>query len=207
MSLSIQSVAVPSSCTIAGVPKLWNETIEEHRAAVRDAILAASAALAFEHGLTSVTMSQIAAAAGIGRATLYKYFPDVESILLAWHERQITDHLRQLTAIRDQTDSPDRRLEAVLQAYAHNAFGRHDTELGALLHRGTHLAAAQKHLHDLITELVAAGAQDGSLRDDVAPAELASFCLHALTAASGSPSKAAVHRLVQVTLAGLRPQR
>ena len=34
--------------------------------------------------------------------------------------------------------------------------------------------------------------------------ELASYCLHALTAASSLPSKAAVRRLVKVTLAGLR---
>jgi AcrR family transcriptional regulator len=189
-----------------GVPKLWNETIEEHRSAVRDAILETTAALAFEHGLTTVTMSQIATAAGIGRATLYKYFPDVESILLAWHEQKINTPLQQLTEVRDHTDGPDRQLEAVLRTYAENAFGRHDTDLGALLHRGGHLAAAQKHLHDLITELVATGAQNGSLRDDVAPAELASYCLHALTAAGGLSSKAAVHRLVLVTLAGLRPQ-
>ena len=189
-----------------GVPKLWTETIDAHRAAVRDAILQTAAALAHEHGLTSVTMSQIAAEAGIGRATLYKYFPDVESILLAWHEEKVADHLRQLTEVRDRADGPERQLEAVLQTYADNAFGRHDAELGALLHRGGHLVAAQKHLHDLVAELVAAGARNGSLRDDVAPAELASYCLHALTAASGLTSKAAVHRLVQVTLSGLRPR-
>jgi AcrR family transcriptional regulator len=187
------------------VPKLWTETIEEHRAAVRDAIMQTTAALAVEHGLISVTMSQVAAAAGIGRATLYKYFPDVEAILLAWHDQQITSHLQHLAAVRDQTDGPDRQLEAVLQAYARNAFQRHDADLGALLHRDDHLAAAHKHLHDLITELVAAGAQNGSLRDDVAPAELASYCLHALNAAGGLTSQSAVQRLVQVTLAGLRP--
>ena len=53
------------------VPKLWTETIEEHRRAVHDATLDTTAALVHEHGLPSVTMSQIAAAAGIGRATLY----------------------------------------------------------------------------------------------------------------------------------------
>jgi hypothetical protein len=36
---------------------------------------------------------------------------------------------------------------------------------------------------------------------------LAGYCLHALTAANGLPSKAAVDRLVAVTLAGLRPER
>lgn len=189
-----------------GVPKLWNETIEDHRAAVRDAILETTAALAFEHGLTSVTMSQIAAAAGIGRATLYKYFPDVESILLAWHEQQINAHLQLLADARDHAQGPERQLEAVLQAYAHISRRRHDTELGALLHRGDHLVTAQKHLHDLVTELVTAAARNGSLRDDVSPAELASYCLHALTAAGSLPSDAAVGRLVQVTLTGLRPE-
>ncbi len=42
-----------------------------HRRAVRDATLHATAALVAEHGLLSVTMSQIAEATGIGRATLY----------------------------------------------------------------------------------------------------------------------------------------
>jgi len=50
-------------------------------------------------------------------------------------------------------------------------------------------------------------AQTGNLRKDVAPDELATYCLHALTAASNLASKAAVRRLVTVTLAGLRPPR
>ena len=64
------------------MPKLWNETIEAHRRAVHEAILNTTAALVAEHGLRSVTMSQIAEEAGIGRATLYKYFSDVDAILL-----------------------------------------------------------------------------------------------------------------------------
>ncbi len=75
------------------MPKLWTETIQTHRNQVRDAILDTTAALVAEQGLLQVTMSQIAEQAGIGRATLYKYFPDIESILLAWHDRQITAHL------------------------------------------------------------------------------------------------------------------
>jgi AcrR family transcriptional regulator len=99
------------------VSKLWNETIEAHRREVRDAILDAAAALVAEHGLLSVTMSQIAEKTGIGRATLYKYFPDVEAILLAWHERQVTAHLDHLTALRNQSGDAAERLEAVLEAY------------------------------------------------------------------------------------------
>ena len=81
------------------MPKLWNNTIEAHRRAVHEATLDTTAALVAEHGLASVTMSQIAKETGIGRATLYKYFPDVESILLGWHERQIASHLDQLVQV------------------------------------------------------------------------------------------------------------
>ena len=66
--------------------------------------------------------------------------------------------------------------------------------------------AAPKGWRTLIRDLLTEAAKSGDLRDDVAPDELASYCLHALTAASSLPSKAAVHRLVTVTLAGLRPQ-
>jgi AcrR family transcriptional regulator len=192
------------------VPKLWNETIEAHRKQVREAILSTAAALVAAHGLRSVTMSQIAEEAGIGRATLYKYFKDVEAILLAWHERQITGHLEQLAEIRDQAGDPSERLEAVLEAYAlisHETRGHHDTELAAFLHRDEHLARARQHLVEMIRDLLAEAARSGDIRDDVAPDELASYCLHALAAAGSLPSTTAVRRLVTVTLAGLQPPR
>ena len=205
MSLSRQNVFGIDALYARVVPKLWTETIEAHRAAVRDATLDTAAALAADNGLASLTMSQIAEQAGIGRATLYKYFPDVESILLAWHERQIPRHLQQLLQVRDQADGPGARLEAVLGAYALIRHEHHDTELAALLHRGEHLARAQHQLHDFISDLITEAAQSGDVRDDIAPGELASYCLHAATAATDLPSKAAVHRLIQVTLSGLRP--
>jgi AcrR family transcriptional regulator len=191
------------------LPKLWNETVEAHRRDVRDAILDTTAALVAERGLRSVTMAQIAEETGIGRATLYKYFSGVEAILLAWHERQITGHLEYLAEVRDEAGDADERLEAVLEAYAliaYESHGRHDAELAAFLHRDEHVARAQQHLHHMIRDLLSEGAKTGDLRDDVAPGELASYCLHALAAASSLPSKAAVRRLVNVTLAGLQPR-
>ncbi len=189
------------------MPRLWNETIEAHRREVRDAILDTTAALVAEHGLRSVTMSQIAEETGIGRATLYKYFAGVEAILFAWHERQITGHLAYLAEVRDRAGDAGERLEAVLEAYAlisHETHGHHDTELVAFLHRDEQVAGAQQQLREMIRDLLTEGAETGEFRDDVAPDELASYCLHALAAARGSGSKAAVRRLVVVTLAGLR---
>jgi AcrR family transcriptional regulator len=187
------------------MPKLWNETIAAHRHTVREATLDTTAALVAEHGLASVTMSQIAKETGIGRATLYKYFPDVETILIAWHERHIGAHLEQLGDIREQGGSAAERLAAVLETYARIQHKRPATELAALLHRGEHVARAQQHLSDLIRDLLAEGAETGDIRDDVPSSELASYCLHALAAAGNLSSEAAVVRLVAVTLSGLRP--
>ncbi len=189
------------------MPKLWNETIEAHRREVREATLDTTAALVAKHGLRSVTMSQIAEETGIGRATLYKYFPDVEAILLAWHERQIAEHLNHLAEVRDGAGDAGERLEAVLEAYAlisQESRGHHHTELAAFLHRHEQVAQAQQRLRKIIRDLLTEGARTGELRNDVAPDELAAYCLHALAAAGSLPSKAALRRLVTVTLDGLR---
>lgn len=190
------------------MPKLWTETIDAHRAAVRAAVLKTTATLVAEHGPTSVTMSQIAKESGIGRATLYKYFPDVESILLAWHEQQIGHHLDHLTEARDRAEGADGRLVAVLAAFAfvsRESRRHHDSDIAAFLHRDQQVTEAQRRLHGMVRDLLSEAVTTGAVRDDVAPDELADYCLHALSAAGGLSSEAAVHRLVAVTVSGLRP--
>ena len=190
------------------MPKLWSQTIESHRREVREAVLDTTAALVVEHGLLSVTMSRIAEETGIGRATLYKHFPDIEAILLAWHERQIARHLARLRQVRDESrGSPAGRLEAVLEAYAlicHESRGHHDPELAALMHTDERVARAEQQLRQMLHELVGAAVEAHEVRDDVDVDELVTFSLHALTAAARLPSSAAVRRLVAVTLEGLR---
>lgn len=190
------------------MPKLWSETIETHRRDVRDAVIAATARLVASEGPLSITMSRIAEESGIGRATLYKYFPDVESILIAWHDRQIAEHLERLAQAGAGADEVDERLEAVLRAYAsivHESHGHRNRELAALLHRGERVARAERELHRMVADLLAAAAARGTVRNDVPAGELASYCLNALAAAGTVPARAGVGRLVAVTLAGLRP--
>ncbi|MDC0713349.1 TetR/AcrR family transcriptional regulator [Stigmatella sp. ncwal1] len=191
----------------SAVPKLWNDTIESHRREVREAILDAAATLVTEHGLASVTMSQVAERTGIGRATLYKYFSDVRAILVAWHERQVASHLAQLVAVHEQAGASAHRLELMLGTYARISHEEHGSEIVALLHRGEHVTQAYQQLSNLLRNLLAEGAKSGQLRDDVSPDELVIFCLHALSAASSLPSMAAVRRLVSVTMSGLRPPK
>lgn len=188
------------------VPKLWSETIEAHRHSVRDAILDAVAALVAEHGVLAMTMAHVAETAGIGRATIYKYFPDTDALLVAWHDRRIAEHFARLHEVQAGNADVGAQLEEVLEAYALMIYERpHDAELAALVHRGEHFDNAQRRLNGLVCKIVSKAAKTGNVRNDVAPRELAGYCLHALAAANTLTSEAAVRRLVAVTLTGLRP--
>jgi AcrR family transcriptional regulator len=207
------------------MPRLWTDTIEAHRRDVRDAIIDATAELADRHGMLAVTMSQIAEAAGIGRATLYKYFPDVQSIVVAWHERSIRSHLNELNRVREQARDPWSGLRGVLEAYALIDFEHHgrtgwsrsrgrqsahhgrEADAGVVesLHQSRHTAQAEDELRSMLAGLISNAAGTGRVRADVPPNELATYCQNALRAASSMPSVAAVRRLVTVTLAGLAP--
>ena len=186
------------------MPRLWTRTIKAHRREVRDAILDATAALITRHGLHSITMLQIAKRAGIGRATLYKYFSEVAAILAAWHERHVTTHLEQLAQIRSQPGQAIERLKKVLETYAHISREHDGTQLSTLLHRGDHVTRAERQLRAIMQDLLTEAAKAGDVRNDIPATELASYCLYALAGASNLSSGTAVRRLVIVILAGLR---
>ena len=188
------------------MPKLWTDTIEAHRRSVHDAVLDAAAALVAARGLPSVTMSAIAAETGIGRATLYKYFADVDAILVAWHERHVAHHLQHLGEIAHRPAAPAVRLRAILEALAQMS-AHEQGSLSASLHAGDHVARARTHLQGFVGALIADAAKAGIVRGDVPADELAAYCLAALGGASAPKSKAATGRLVELVWSGLKPTK
>lgn len=192
------------------MPKLWSDTIETHRHEVRHAIMDTTWTLATQHGPMSVTMSQVASQVGIGRATLYKYFPDVEAILLARHAEHVLQHLSHLHRLRDETADPTERLTSIAHAYARICHHRaqHGTlELSALTHRPEHVAGPEQQLRDLFVNLIEDAVAAASVRADIDPQELANYCIHALEAASTLPTDAATERLADLVLTALRAAR
>jgi AcrR family transcriptional regulator len=186
------------------------ESVETRRRDMREAILAATAAVVAEHGLPAVTMSRIAAQAGIAQSRLCRYFPDLDAVMRAWHDRQVTNHLGYLEDIGDQSGAVMQRLDAVLRAYAavvHQTHEHRTTDLGMSLHRDEDLGHARRHLRGVVRDLLAEGALGGDIRDDVTPDELADFCLRSLSSAGAHSSSVAVRHLVTATLCRLRSAR
>ncbi|MCF7547436.1 TetR/AcrR family transcriptional regulator [Pseudonocardia sp. WMMC193] len=194
------------------MPQLWTETIDAHKKAVREAIFAAVADTIAEAGPAAVTMSGVAARGGISRATIYKYFPDVEALLLAWHEQIVSAHLehveRALMPIPDDAASELGALRSALQAYAHQiahgapGFGG---EFAARLHRTDHVQGAEQRLVALLAEHLHHGQSLGAVRGDMPPAELAAYCLSAMNAARRLPEPAALDRLLDVVVGAVQP--
>ena len=189
------------------MPRLWTHTVESHRQEVREAVLDAADELIQSRGLLGVTMSSLAEAAGIGRATVYKYFADVEQVLHAWHDRQIAAHLAQLSTIADQSGPPAVRLRSVLTAYGQirRQHGHHEPNvLAPALHQPQGTETPHQQLRKLLAELLAQCHATGDVRDDVPLEELANYCQHALDAATGLTTAAAVDRLVNLVWTGLQ---
>lgn len=186
------------------MPKLWTNTVEEHRRAVRVAALDAAASLIREAGFAGVSMTRVAGRAGITRATLYKYFPDVEALLSEWHKRQVSEHLAVLEKVRQETVGTGRQLQAVLEAYALMLYDRqaHDSSPPAL-HRSAHVDHAHHYLEAFIADLIRADVQDRTAEVSMNPTDLARYCIHAMGATSSLSSRDAVPVLVDVTVQGI----
>lgn len=196
--------------TLPLVPKLWKDTVAEHRRDVRVAIHEAAWSLASECGVRGVTMGAVAERAGIARATLYKYFSGVEEVLVAAHEDRVTKHLLHLQTARSSAKSAGEGVRRLLAGYAQICFHRGQVgtpDLRSFLRSGEQHEQSESQLHALFAESMAAAQREGQVRSDLPAGELAAFCVNALAAAGILPSRTALDRLVSLVWESLHPAK
>ena len=182
------------------MPKTWDDTLEGHRQAVRQAVMEAALALATERGFQKVSMSDVAVRAGITRATLYKYFGDVDAIFREWHRATLHDHLGRVAEIANGEGDPAAKLAEILETYALTVFRHHGSRFASMLHLQDHVRRAEEHLIGILAELVGAGARSGQFRRDIPPEELARFCHSSLSSAHLLADEPAVRRAAGLLL-------
>lgn len=125
----------------------------------RARVLAAAERLFLETDGREVTMEQIASAAGVGKATLYRRYPDVASIavaLLDEHERLLQEQIVRGAPPLGPGAPPARRLAAfframveLLERHGHLALA---AETGARRYTVGAYAAWQAHVTALLAE-------------------------------------------------------
>lgn len=187
------------------MPRIWSDTIDSHRRQVNDAILDATAQLIAEHGPMSVSMSAIAERAGIGRATLYKYFPDVESILVAWHQRDFAGHLQRLKTLTDSDSATLDDVAAFVRSQRHHhepatrseavgALAQTVADLGTI--DGAIDGAIRDEIIGALASLFRRLAHRQEVRTDYTPETLAQWLFHAVHAPSDMDDDAVAQLLI-----------
>jgi AcrR family transcriptional regulator len=83
-------------------------------AEVREAILDSVGRLLVRYGYRKMTVEDIAHEAGIGKGTVYLYFPSKEEVALGWFDRGHDRMSMELQAIAQSSLSPDRKLRELL---------------------------------------------------------------------------------------------
>ncbi len=81
----------------------------------RETILQVANRLFVRQGYTATSTRQIAAEAGIGKATIYHHFTDKQAIIQALLEESIQEQRQVLASVKAETD-PRRRIEVAVEA-------------------------------------------------------------------------------------------
>jgi AcrR family transcriptional regulator len=164
--------------------------VATHKQRLRATIIDATVDLVRDRGRGDVSMSAVAAAAGIGRATLYNYFPDVDHILAAFVVDEFDRHFANLDAELADTAGPLARLQVVvgvtveyLASPRHQAgssiVGLDDFSPDAQSLVDAAMDGFRQRLAAIVDEAVTAGL----LRDDIDPVFLTHALHHLLAAA------------------------
>lgn len=115
------------------MPRIRATSIAAHKAAVRDALFAATSELLLARGYDRTTLSDITSLAGIARTTFYEYFASKEDLLAAYVEESLPALLDDLFGSIDRDAPPEEQLGALASATL-SWVATHDT-LGPILHR------------------------------------------------------------------------
>lgn len=124
------------------MPKLWADSLDEHRTLVRERLVDAFVELLAERPLDDVTVSAVAERAGLARSAVYNHVDHLHDLALLHTERTITAWVEPFRATVDRP-APERLAELVassLRTFADDPIGGLDlsghldaTRLGRLL--------------------------------------------------------------------------
>jgi len=150
----------------------WVEATRDYKDRQRHDIARAALDLLAEHGGAGLSMSTLAESAGISRPTLYRYYPDLDAVLVGIAQ-MVAEHDEAFAAMVLADPDPTGQLHTALATIAHSA--AHTTLAGPALEAALPpagrdvLRAHQERVRGLIVDILRSGVQDGSFAADVDP--------------------------------------
>lgn len=155
---------------------------------------------------TNVTLDAIARDAGVGIGTLYRHFPTREALVEAAYRNELArlcDAAPELLASMGADKALRTWMDRFVE-YMTTKRGMADALHAVIASGGDPFSESRQRLVGAITALLQAGAAAGTVRSDVAPADVLAS-LSGVTLAAGDPSqREQAGRLLDLIMDGLR---
>ncbi|MFC8734073.1 TetR/AcrR family transcriptional regulator [Luteimicrobium sp. NPDC057192] len=100
------------------MPKIIGGSLHEHRAQTRQKLFTALSTLMTDRGFDTITLAEIAAAAGVGRTAVYNHFPDKEAMLLGFITHETEQYVHTLERALADVDDPVEKLRTYVRQQA-----------------------------------------------------------------------------------------
>jgi AcrR family transcriptional regulator len=107
------------------MPKITAPTLEQHRSETIDRLLDAISELVMSRGYSAVSLADVAQQAGLARTAIYNYFPDRESLLFLWTEREVRRAIAVLEQEIAEAPTSAEKLKAFVRLQLHDFARRH----------------------------------------------------------------------------------
>jgi AcrR family transcriptional regulator len=107
------------------MPRISAASNAAQRADTQRRILRAFGELLFTHGLSGLTMTDVARHAGVGRTAVYNYYADIEELLISYALDETERFLSELRDALNRLDNPVDRLALYVRAQVEDLSRRH----------------------------------------------------------------------------------
>ncbi|WP_446664991.1 TetR/AcrR family transcriptional regulator [Flexivirga sp. B27] len=147
----------------------WSATVAGHKQRQLLKIGKIAAELVSSDGLGAVSMSRLARASGVSRATLYNYVPDVVSAVREYLTAQSDAFQATVAAAVAEEEDPEAQLRRYIEEQVAYAAGADHRAAAALLESGAALggsdpAAHQRRDFAVLQGILDRGERDGTFR-------------------------------------------
>lgn len=161
----------------------------------------------FTSSVKPVTLEAIAQSAGVGIGTLYRHFPTKEALVDAVYsaeldalDRDADELLASGEAFGAMRHWLDRYADFVATKHA-----MHDALRIALTPGSKPLAETRVRMNETIVKFLAAGSRDSSIRGGLEADDVTLAFAGAVFAATTTPDRQQIRRILDLLMAGLRP--
>lgn len=137
------------------MPKIMGASLAEHRERTRSALFESLSELLRQRSFDRITLSDVAAHAGVGRTAVYNHFTDKEDLLLALMEHEAQRYAEELSRALAGTRDPVDRLRVYVRQQALIKRHYHFPATGPLASSVSRSAASRLRAHGaLLTQML-----------------------------------------------------